>query len=194
MRFWCRIANADRAFMLALLDPASLSGLPMRLVLALPAVLVLLWPGPVWPGAVASTRLALARELHALTAPTERELRAATERALGLVRADLLRRNPGREAAVGAVLEEASASALGESYDRLGETASAYWAEALGEDDLRAIVAFYRSPAGRRLIAATPDVSARTEALVGTWLRGVLREAIEQIVVRATEQGLEVGP
>lgn len=161
----------------------------MRLALALVALLVV-----ALPAAATASRQDLARELHALTAPDEALLRAAFDRALGLVREDLLRRNPGREAEVEAVLGEATGAAMRRELDRLGETAASYWAEALAEEDLEAIVAFYRSPAGQRLIAAMPAIGERTQVLVATWMREVLREAIERIVARAHARGLEVGP
>lgn len=161
----------------------------MRLVLAL-LVLLLALPS----SAATPSRQQLARELHALTAPDEALLRAALDQALGLVRQDLLRRNPGREAEVAVVLGETTAVAMQRELDRLGETAASYSAEALGADDLQAIVAFYRSPAGQRLIAAMPAVSERTQALVAIWMREVLRDAIPRIVERAHARGLAVGP
>lgn len=161
----------------------------MRPVLAL---LVLLLAAS--SGAATPSRQDLARELHALTAPDAAWLRAALDQALGLVRQDLLRRNPGREAEVAAVLGEITAGAMQHELERLDEAAASYWAEALGADDLEAIVAFYRSPAGQRLIAAMPAVSERTQALVAVWMRGVLREAIPRIVETAHARGLAVGP
>lgn len=161
----------------------------MHVVVAL-VVLLLAAPSDAAP----SSRQELARELHALTAQDELLLRMAVDRALGVVRQDLLRRNPGREAEVEAVLGEVGAVAVQRELDRLGETAASYWAEALDADDLEAIVAFYRSPAGQRLIAAMPAVSERTQTLVAVWMREVLRDAIVKIVARAHARGLAIGP
>ncbi|WP_336960125.1 DUF2059 domain-containing protein [Sphingobium aquiterrae] len=81
---------------------------------------------------------------------------------------ELVSAHPELSAADVATLRATAADIARKGQDRILQAEGRAFAERLGEDDLKTLVAFYESPAAARMKAATPDVMKATMDLVGT--------------------------
>lgn len=69
---------------------------------------------------------------------------------------------------------------------------AAIWAEALSAEDLRAVAAFYRTEAGRHLLHAMPEISAKTMAAGLDWGREVARAAVMRHAAELEKRGIRL--
>ena len=74
------------------------------------------------------------------------------------------------------MVQEVVLPTLTAHYDELLDIQARSYAAALGKDDLQAISAFYASPAGKRLVAAQPQLTQAQLNGTQQWMQSVMPE------------------
>lgn len=74
------------------------------------------------------------------------------------------------------LVQEVVMPTLSAHYDELLDLQARGYAAALGKDDLQAIATFYASPAGRRLVAAQPQLAQAQLTGMQQWMGSVMPE------------------
>lgn len=74
------------------------------------------------------------------------------------------------------LVQEVVLPTLTAHYDELLDIQARSFAVALGKDDLQAIATFYASPAGKRLVAAQPQLAQAQMAGTQQWMQSVMPE------------------
>jgi uncharacterized protein len=72
-------------------------------------------------------------------------------------------------------------------WEVVARDAAAIHASVFSEKELRSIIAFYRSPAGRAMVAKTPEISARMLEITRTRL-GLLEPKIQELLKKRLQQ------
>ncbi|MGC8524714.1 MAG: DUF2059 domain-containing protein [Acidibrevibacterium sp.] len=66
------------------------------------------------------------------------------------------------------------------------------WAGALSAADLRAVTAFYQTPAGQHLLAATPAITGKSIQAGMIWGQKIAREAVQKHADELRKRGIRV--
>lgn len=74
------------------------------------------------------------------------------------------------------LVQEVVMPTLSAHYDELLDVQARSYATTLGKDDLQAIATFYASPAGKRLVAAQPQLAQAQLAGTQQWMQSVMPE------------------
>ncbi len=74
----------------------------------------------------------------------------------------------------------------------LKQQIAAIWAGSLSADDLRATIAFYRTPAGRHLLAATPQITTKSFQVGAMWGQKIARDAVQKHADELRKRGIRV--
>jgi hypothetical protein len=91
------------------------------------------------------------------------------------------RANPGRGEAAARFVEDHLAPALRARMGELEDVFVHLWAGNFDAPELEEIIAFYRSPLGRKLIERSPRLMQQGMAAGAAWGERVEREALEQL-------------
>ncbi|GJD96322.1 DUF2059 domain-containing protein [Methylobacterium iners] len=78
-------------------------------------------------------------------------------------------------------------------YDELIDIQARSYAAALGKEDLQAIGVFYASPAGRRLVAAQPQLAQAQMTGMTQWMQSVTPEMQAKLVQAIQARGWSTG-
>ncbi len=87
------------------------------------------------------------------------------------------------------LVNEAMMPVLNEHFDDLLTAQATSYAQALSEPDLRAIIAFYDSPAGKDLVAAQPTLAAARLTSLSHWIQGFQPEIVTKVQQVAQAHG-----
>lgn len=161
--------------------------------LALPCLLLLaLLPYGRAHAAEPSHKDALARRLMELTHADDL-IRQLEPQAINPLLASLKQMNPGREQEIQTLAESDLLPAITKSTAALMPRLVAIYASHYSEDDLRAIIAFYQTPAGQRLIASLPAITQESAAAGQEWGKQTLVSVFQGFVESCRAKGLTVG-
>jgi hypothetical protein len=165
----------------------------MRLAKALPLLALLLLASPAraadpQPDAAA---LAKARELvDASMVP------GSSEQMVGGISASvaqlILSVNPGKEEQIGPVVDAYFTPLLREHFSELSEVPAAAFAKTFTSDELEQLLAFYRSPLGKKYLDAQAKAQADMMTQGPTVTRKLLDQAMKKMGPELGRQGMKV--
>ena len=87
------------------------------------------------------------------------------------------------------MVQEVVMPTLSAHYDELLDIQARGYAAALGKDDLQAISTFYASPAGKRLVAAQPQLAQAQLTGMQQWMQSVMPEMQSKLTKAIQEHG-----
>lgn len=91
------------------------------------------------------------------------------------------------------LVQEVVMPVLSSRYDELIDIQARSYAVALGKEDLQAIGVFYASPAGRRLVAAQPQLAQAQMTGMSQWMQSVTPEMQGKLVQAIQARGWSAG-
>ncbi|MFV3127536.1 DUF2059 domain-containing protein [Niveispirillum sp. KHB5.9] len=160
----------------------------MRFLLPLLLALILTAP-PAWANDAA--RLEKARVLMELSGSdvlADQALLAVTRQAEELIAHE----NPGREAEVTILVRDHFLPKARAALPELSRGITGLYAAHFTAAELDQMIAFYRSPAGRKLVALSPTIMAQSMSLGQAWAEGVADRAWDSFTRAARDRGLAV--
>jgi hypothetical protein len=98
--------------------------------------------------------------------------------------------NKGRDAAVKGFLEQAMLPALRARQGDITEQEARLFTQHFTPDELRQLLAFYRSPLGAKLVTSFPAVIGEMQQYANSWANAVLTEAQPKLAAEAKKRGL----
>lgn len=150
-----------------------------RLIAPLSALVVLAGVHSAMAQEVSESHLAAARAAVGSIGATEQFDEILPRAALAL-KAELIQKDPNLEAIITKTVDD-KALALAARRSDLETEAARVYAHSFSEDDLKAISAFYTSPAGKKLIAEGPIVSREVLKAANIWQNGVARDLAQSV-------------
>lgn len=87
------------------------------------------------------------------------------------------------------LVNEAMLPVLSEHFDDLLRSQAASYAQILSVDDLRAVITFYHTPAGKDLVAAQPALASARLTSLTQWLQGFQPEIAAKVKQVAEAHG-----
>jgi hypothetical protein len=102
----------------------------------------------------------------------------------------ILAANKGKEAAVKAYAEQSLLPAVRAKQAPLDQQQIVILANRFTDDELRQILAFYRSGAGAKLLSTGPTMTNEMRQFAGTWAQGVINDLKPQIGPELKKRGL----
>ncbi|WP_343314137.1 DUF2059 domain-containing protein [Brucella sp. BE17] len=128
---------------------------------------------------ISETHLQAARQAISAINATEQfdEILPNAARAL---KAELIQKDPDLEALITKTVDDKAIALAARRSDLETESARAY-AKAFSEDELKAIAAFYASPAGKKLLAEGPIVTREVVRAANIWQNGVARDLARNV-------------
>ncbi len=145
---------------------------------------------------ISETHLQAARQAISAINATEQfdEILPNAARAL---KAELIQKDPDLEALITKTVDDKAIALAARRSDLETESARAY-AKAFSEDELKAIAAFYTSPAGKKLLSEGPIVTREVVRAANIWQNGVARDlarnVAEVLAAQARSSGGEQQP
>jgi len=100
--------------------------------------------------------------------------------------------NPGHEAQIGPVVDAYFAPLLRQHFAELSDVPAAEFARSFTPDELDQLLAFYRSPLGKKYLAAQAKVQTDMMTQGPTVTRRLLDEAMKKMAPELGRQGLKV--
>lgn len=164
-----------------------LSPVPLLLLLALWVAPVLAAPGRNDD----SQRLEKARilmELSGSQALADQTLLAVTRQAEEL----MAHENPGREAEVTVLVRDHFLPKARAALPELSRGITGLYAAHFTAAELDQMIAFYKSPAGRKLVAASPLIIQQSLSLGQAWAEGVGDKAWDSFAKAARDRGMAI--
>ena len=125
-----------------------------------------------------ASRVKLARELVVVTHSVD-NIRKLMPTLMTQVRTMLVQQNPTETKTIDTLLQR-STQRLDQQLDSFADLAAQVYAREFSEDDLQALLAFDRSPAGQHLIDKQPEI---TQAMMGVgqrWGQSVAQQVVEE--------------
>jgi hypothetical protein len=120
------------------------------------------------------------------------DMQRAFEKSLGQSIAGIRKQKPNIPDKVwDAAIEDARQVFVG-ALPELEESIVAIYGANYTEDEIKQLLAFYRSPIGRKVIAQSPLIEAQAEAVGKVWGETLLPRVLERIRQRAKQQGYEL--
>jgi hypothetical protein len=104
----------------------------------------------------------------------------------------MLQVNKGKDAAVKGFLEQAVLPVLRAHQADITEQQARLFTQHFSPDELRQLLAFYRSPVGTKLVTSFPKVIGEMQQYASSWANAVLTEAQPKLVAEAKKRGLAV--
>ncbi|MGU3398421.1 DUF2059 domain-containing protein [Brucellaceae bacterium D45D] len=128
---------------------------------------------------ISETHLQAARQAISAINATEQfdEILPNAARAL---KAELIQKDPNLEALITKTVDDKAIALAARRSDLETESARAY-AKAFSEDELKAIAAFYTSPAGKKLLSEGPIVTREVVRAANIWQNGVARDLARNV-------------
>lgn len=108
------------------------------------------------------------------------------------LKSELIQKDPNLEALITKTVDDKALALASRRADLETEAARAY-AKAFTEDELKAITAFYNSPAGIKLIAEAPVVTREVLKSAQIWQNGIARDLAEQVGEVLAKQAAAAG-
>jgi uncharacterized protein len=102
----------------------------------------------------------------------------------------ILAANKGKDKAVQAFAQESLLPAVRAKQAPLDAQQSIILANRFSDDELRQILAFYRSGAGAKLLASGKPMTDDMRQFAGTWAQGVINDLRPQIAAELKKRGL----
>jgi hypothetical protein len=106
------------------------------------------------------------------------------------VQDEIIRRRPDLYKQISDVVRQEALKLVGRRAD-LDDDIARVWANSFTEDELKAITAFYKSPAGLKLANVGPQVVANSLQAVKGWSDKVNRELLDNSRQELKKQGIE---
>ncbi|WP_420962875.1 DUF2059 domain-containing protein [Brucella sp. IR073] len=128
---------------------------------------------------ISESHLAAARQAIAAIDATE-QFDAILPRAAQALKAELIQKDPNLEDVITKTVDEKALALAARRADLETEAARAY-AKSFSEDELKAISAFYESPAGKKLIAEGPIVTREVLRAANIWQNGIARDLAQSV-------------
>ncbi len=128
---------------------------------------------------ISPSHLQAAREAISAISATEQfdEILPNAARAL---KAELIQKDPDLEALITKTVDDKALALAARRSDLETESARAY-AKTFSEDELKAIAAFYTSPAGKKLLSEGPIVTREVVRAANIWQNGVARDLAQNV-------------
>ena len=167
----------------------------MRLLVIVATALALLWHAPARAdeSAFDPERLKLAREMLQLSG-----MEALSSQMLELVSrhvSELVRRhNPDQGEVISEIIETVLVPEAKRRAPEMSEAMARLYAERFTAPELQDVVDFYRTPTGRKLVAASPELLSEGNRLGQAWGRLIVEESWPRLVERLREKGLKPPP
>lgn len=139
------------------------------------------------PGDAAATA---ARQIIALTRGGD-TLPQMVERIVAQLAPAFERANPGQGGLIREILEHEFQEIFSTYRDQFVDSLIPVYTQNFTADELEALVAFYQSPLGRKLIAAQPQVSEQAMRMGGMWGQKLGELATTKAISRMQAEGLE---
>ncbi|PSJ63934.1 DUF2059 domain-containing protein [Pseudaminobacter soli (ex Li et al. 2025)] len=99
--------------------------------------------------------------------------------AAAALKGQMIDKNPDLQEVITSTVDDTALKLAGRRADLEKEAALAY-ARVFSEEDLKAIAAFYNSPAGKKLLQDGPIVTREAAKAADIWQRGIARDLAEQ--------------
>jgi hypothetical protein len=96
------------------------------------------------------------------------------------LKSQLIQKDPNLQDDIVAIVDK-NALALASRRAALETESATDYAKAFSEDELKAIAAFYSSPAGQKLLEKGPEVTAELTRAAQIWQRGIARDLAEAV-------------
>lgn len=129
--------------------------------------------------AISESHLAAARAAISAIRATDQFDDILPQAAMAL-KAELIQKDPNLEALISSSVDETALTLASRRGDLENEAARAY-AVAFSEEELKAISAFYASPAGQKLINEGPIVSREVVKAATIWQNGIARDLAKEV-------------
>lgn len=142
---------------------------------------------------ISASHLEAARAAIAAIDATEQfdEILPNAARAL---KGELIQKDPNLETLITKTVDDKALALASRRADLENESARAY-AKAFSEDELKAITAFYTSPAGKKLLSEGPIVTREVVKAANIWQNGVARDLAQSVgEVLAAQAGTASAP
>jgi uncharacterized protein len=123
--------------------------------------------------------IAAVRELLEVSRTRENFIRAME---LGMEQGGGAELTPAVRRALGAFMDEHF------RYDDLEPDFISMYTELYTEEEIRGMTAFYRTPLGQRMVETLPELSARSQAIVGERLQAAMPELMEAVMEAMQEE------
>jgi hypothetical protein len=152
-----------------------------RSMLAAGAAAALLAMATVPSGAedISDSHMKAAREAIAAIKATDSFDRILPSAAQAL-KSQLIQKDPNLQEDIIAIVDK-NALELASRRAALETESATDYAKAFTEDELKAIAAFYNSPAGKKLLEKGPEVTAELARAAQIWQRGIARDLAEAV-------------
>ncbi|KXF76975.1 hypothetical protein ATN84_13380 [Paramesorhizobium deserti] len=128
---------------------------------------------------ISESHLAAARQAIAAIDATE-QFDAILPRAAQALKAELIQKDPNLEDLITKTVDEQALTLASRRADLETEAARAY-ANTFSEEELKAISAFYGSPAGKKLISEGPIVTREVLKAANIWQNGIARDLAQSV-------------
>jgi uncharacterized protein len=128
---------------------------------------------------ISESHLAAARAAIAATDATD-QFDSILPRAAEALRSELLRKDPNLVEQINAVVTDKTVVLAGRRADLETEAARVY-ARVFTEDELKAMAAFYESPAGKKLLSDGPIVIRELIKAANIWQDGIARDLAVEV-------------
>ncbi|MFO1058357.1 MAG: DUF2059 domain-containing protein [Dongiaceae bacterium] len=102
----------------------------------------------------------------------------------------MMQANKGKDAAVKSFAEQSVLPVLRARQNDITEQQARLLAQHFTGDELRQLVAFYKSPLGAKLVANFPVVLGEMQQYANQWANAVLNEAQPKLAAEAKKRGL----
>ncbi|KAB2683990.1 MULTISPECIES: DUF2059 domain-containing protein [Brucella/Ochrobactrum group] len=110
------------------------------------------------------------------------------------LKGELIQKDPNLEALITKTVDDKALALASRRADLETESARAY-AKAFSEDELKAIAAFYTSPAGKKLLSEGPIVTREVVKAANIWQNGIARDLATSVAeVLAAQAGAAAAP
>ncbi|WP_139975969.1 MULTISPECIES: DUF2059 domain-containing protein [Brucella/Ochrobactrum group] len=110
------------------------------------------------------------------------------------LKGELIQKDPNLEALITKTVDDKALALASRRADLETESARVY-AKAFSEDELKAIAAFYTSPAGKKLLSEGPIVTREVVKAANIWQNGIARDLATGVAeVLAAQAGAAAAP
>ena len=143
---------------------------------------------PTFAQEISESHLKAAREAIAATHATD-IYDILLPQAADALKTQLIQKNPDLVDLIGKTVDEKALELAGRRADLEKEAALAY-AKVFTEDELKAIAAFYATPAGLKVLSDGPRVTSEVGKAANIWQNGLVRDLAQILRVHALGGGL----
>ncbi|MGF1473971.1 MAG: DUF2059 domain-containing protein [Geminicoccaceae bacterium] len=99
------------------------------------------------------------------------------------------KQNPGRSADVQRLVAAEMDVVVGEHLEELREMLALIYVDNYTEDELNKLVAFYRTPLGRKMVNRQIDIARQAQEVAMPWGRALGQKAAERVARRLRSEG-----